>query len=281
MTVRLAQFLGIKKVIEVTKRFGISDNPPRNFALALGAVETTLLNLTNAYGMIVNGGKRIAPSLIERIQDVNGKTIYKRDKRECEGCLINSTTDVFAIIAPDIEDNRETVTDPRTAYQMVSILQGVVQRGTAASALKLNRTLGGKTGTTNESNDLWFVGFSPDLVVGTFIGYDTPKSLGEKETGATWALPIFIEFMAEALKNTPDIPFRIPPGIKQIKVNAITGKPTDAPLARDVIIESFKSGTEPVPEQATPFAPASPASEPSIFDSFDNFLRESTPSGIY
>ena len=201
MTVRLAQTLGINKIIEVTKRFSINEDPPKNYSMVLGAAETTLLKLTNAYAMLVNGGKQVYPSLIERVQDRTGKTIYRHDLRDCISCLVSGEIDIFESIEPEIIDTREMVTDPRTAYQMVSILEGVVQRGTAVKAKALGKTLAGKTGTTNESKDVWFVGFSPDLVVGTYIGYDQPKNLGEKETGGTAALPIFISFMQEALKR--------------------------------------------------------------------------------
>jgi penicillin-binding protein 1A len=257
MTVRLAQRLGIKKVMEVTTRFGINDHPARNFSMVLGASETTLINLTNAYAMIVNGGKRVTPTLIERIQDRNGKTIYKRDNRECSSCSVaDESTD-----APVLEDNRETVTDPRTAYQMVSILEGVVQRGTAVAAKKLGRTLGGKTGTTNESFDTWFIGFSPDLVVGTYIGFDNPRTLGKKETGASAALPIFISFMTDALKDVPDIPFRIPAGVKLVKIDTVSGAPAGAGTpANQVIYEAFKAGTEPT-MQAPSYSEESPESD--------------------
>jgi penicillin-binding protein 1A len=257
MTVRLAQLIGIKKIIEVTKRFNINSNPQRNLSVVLGAEETTLLNLTNAYAMLVNGGKRIAPSMIERIQDYNGKTIYKRDQRNCEDCIINSATDIFSLMAPELEDSRETIVDPQIAYQMVSIFEGVVQRGTAQRAKKLNKTIGGKTGTTNESRDLWFIGFSPDLVVGTYIGFDTPKSLGKRETGSSGALPIFIEFMQEALKNKSNIPFRVPEGIKFMRIETKTGTATNLPVDNvNVIYEAFKPGTGP--NAPTPIIPEDP-----------------------
>ncbi|MFN7038483.1 MAG: penicillin-binding protein 1A [Alphaproteobacteria bacterium] len=252
MTVRLAQLIGIKKLIEVTERFGISENPPRNFSLVLGATETTLLNLTNAFGMLINGGKKIKPSQIEYIQDSNGVAVYKRDSRECTSCEVeddDEKIDIFSFIPPELIDNREQITDPRTAYQMVSLLEGVVQRGTGASANKLGLNIGGKTGTTNDSNDVWFVGFSHNLVVGTYIGYDSPKSLGARETGASTALPIFVEFMEEALAKRPNSPFVIPRGIKLVKIDALTGQPTSRDLAKDVIYEVFKDGSEPIEDE--------------------------------
>jgi penicillin-binding protein 1A len=252
MTVRLAQIVGIKKLMEITKRFGIDDNPKRNFSLALGAAETTLVNMTNAFSILINGGKKVTPSLIEKIQDRNGTTIYKRDERKCDGCVINSKTDVYSIITPQIEDTQEQIIDPRTAYQMVSILQGVVERGTAQYAKSLGKTLGGKTGTTNNSMDAWFIGFTPDIVVGTYVGYDQPKSLGEKETGASVALPIFTDFMEKYLKDKPDIPFRIPKGIKMVKIDAYNGEPTSAALGKEVIYEAFKSGSASNPATIIP-----------------------------
>jgi penicillin-binding protein 1A len=247
MTVRLAQMLGIKKILEVTTRFGINKNPQRNFSIVLGAAETTLLDLTNAYSIVVNGGKKINPSLIERIQDRNGSTIFKRDNSICEHCVVESLTEVSNVIVPEIKDQKEVIVDPRTSYQMVSLLEGVIQRGTGGAAKKLNYTLGGKTGTSNDSKDVWFIGFSPNLVVGTYVGYDNPKTLGRRETGASVALPIFIDFMEEALKGKPDIPFNIPAGIKMVKINAETGVPVDpaTPLDKNIIFEAFKTGTEP------------------------------------
>lgn len=246
MTVRLAQMLGINKIMEVTKRFGINDNPQRNFSTVLGASETTLLQLTNAYAILVGGGKQLTPSLIERIQDRNGTTIYKRDERTCKDCMLVAMPNPMNAPLPVLEDNREEVTDPRSAYQMISIMEGVVQRGTAASAKKLGRTLGGKTGTTNDSYDTWFVGFTPDLVIGTYIGYDNPRTLGKKETGASLALPVFIHFVEEALKDKPDVPFRTPPGIQLVKIDARTGRyPTGSTPEKNIIYEAFKSGTGP------------------------------------
>jgi penicillin-binding protein 1A len=242
MTIRLAQQIGIKAVVEYAKKFGITDKMAPHLANALGSTETTLLRLTTAYGMIVNGGKRISPTFIDRVQDRYGKTIERTDTRSCTGCgpLVRWESQA----TPDIFDNREQVGDPRTTYQMVSILEGVVQRGTAKTLLSLDRPIAGKTGTTNDSKDVWFVGFTPDLVVGVFVGYDEPKSLGGKETGGSLAVPIFKDFMAQALKDTPPVPFRIPPGVRMVQVNAATGHPT-YPGDPDAIWEPFLAGTEP------------------------------------
>ena len=245
VTVRMAQVFGIDKVIATAKRCGIYDTVPRNFSMVLGSAETTLLRLTNAYGIIDNGGKRIQPSMIERIDDRHGTTIFRRDARNCTGCTIN-TTDAIDLDAPPPlpADDREQIIDPRVDYQMISMLNGVTIRGTAARAnAELHRTLAGKTGTTNDSNDTWFIGFSPDLVAGVFVGYDKPRTLGKKETGASVALPAFIDFMKNALKDQPDKPFHIPRGIQLVKVNLHTGQP---PIGDEsdprVIDEAFITG---------------------------------------
>ena len=244
VTARLGQMVGLDPIGTTFERFGIMEHMPRVYSMILGAGETTPLKLTTAYAMLVNGGKKITPTLIDRIQDRNGVTIYRADQRPCEGC---ADVDWRKQAPPEPPDNREQIADPRSAYQIVSILQGVVDRGTGHVIASLGRPLAGKTGTTNDSNDTWFVGFSPDLAVGIFVGYDTPKSLGKHETGGSVAAPIFRDFMAAALRDKPAIPFRIPPGIELVRVNAETGQ-----LARagdkKVIYEAFKPGTEPTGE---------------------------------
>ena len=242
MTVRLADHLGMETVVEYAKRFGIADDMKPYLSYALGAGETTLLKLTAAYGMLVNGGKKITPSIVDRIQDRRGETIYAYDKRPCPNCGDMIRWD--GQTTPLVPDGREQIADERTAYQMVSILEGVVQRGTAAKLASLERPLAGKTGTTNKSKDTWFIGFSPDLVVGVFVGFDDPQSLGKRETGGSTAAPIFGDFMKEALKNTPPTPFRVPPGIKNVRVNAGTGRAA-MPGDKNVIWEAFVTGTEP------------------------------------
>ncbi|MCD8563032.1 MAG: penicillin-binding protein, partial [Alphaproteobacteria bacterium] len=242
MTVRLANHIGMPLISDYAKKFGIADDMPLFLSFSLGASETTLLRLTNAYAMLVNGGKKITPTFIDRIQDRRGITIFKHDMRPCPDCgdLIRWQDQT----APDIPDTREQIQDPRTAYQMVSILEGVVQRGTGRRISELGIPLAGKTGTTNESKDTWFVGFSPDLAVGVFVGFDEPRSLGKRETGSSVAVPIWKEFMGEALADTPPVPFRIPPGIKQVMINEHTGsraKPGDS----GAIWEAFLAGTEP------------------------------------
>jgi len=245
MTVRLAEMLGITKILEVGKRFGIYDTLPEQFSVVLGAQETTLIRLANAYSMLVNGGKKVSPWLIERIDDKTGKTILRRDSRECKGCKIENNVTAISPVPPLPADDRQQIVDPRTAYQMVSMMQGVVERGTAARARKLGRPLAGKTGTTNDSRDTWFIGFSPDLVAGIYVGYDQPRTLGKKETGASVALPGFISFMEQALKDKPSTPFRIPPGIEFIKVDLKTGQPPAPGDPGPVIMEAFKEGQGP------------------------------------
>jgi len=242
MTVRLAQMIGIDKVLEIGKRFGIYDDPPRNFSIVLGASETTPLRLTNAYGIIANGGKKIFPSLIERIEDRHGKTIFRRDRRECVACEVENLSEIGVSANPPIlRDDREQIADPRYIYQLTSMLQGVTTRGTGARAKEIGKIVAGKTGTTNDSLDTWFVGFTPDLVAGVFIGYDKPHTLGKKETGASVALPAFIDFMKNALANTPDKAFSVPDGIKMVKVDLHTGLPVDpaAPVGGKAIDEAF------------------------------------------
>lgn len=236
MTVRLAQDVGMDKVADYAKKMGVNDHLPHLLSMSLGAGESKVINMASAYAMIVNGGKRAEPYLIERIQDRNGKTIFRHDKRGCENCSADSWNNQPI---PQLGDNREQVVDPLSAYQMVSILEGVAQRGTAARLRNLGHHLAGKTGTTNQNQDAWFVGFSPDLVVAVYVGFDEPRTLGRYETGAGSALPIFYGFMKEALANQPDIPFRIPAGIKLVRINHNTGQPAQ-PTDKAVIIEALK-----------------------------------------
>ncbi|MBT6116946.1 MAG: penicillin-binding protein 1A [Rhodospirillaceae bacterium] len=241
MTVRLAQHIGMDKVAETAERLGVVDDLPEHLSLALGAGETTVLRLTTAYAMLVNGGKRITPTLIDRVQDHNGETVYRHDQRPCDGCAATAWHDQPV---PFVPDTREQVVDPISAYQVVSMLEGVVQRGTGVRVAAVGKPLAGKTGTTNESFDTWFVGFAPDLAVGVFVGFDQPKTLGAKETGSSAAAPIFRDFMAEALADRPAIPFRVPPGVRLVRVNRETGVPA-GPGDSKVILEAFKPGTVP------------------------------------
>ena len=241
MTVRLAQELGMDRVVDVARRFGIDHGLQPYLAGALGASEVDLLSLTRAYAMLVNGGRWIEPSFVERIQDRNGRTVLRRDERPCPDCLAERW-DAQAV--PVLPDGRAAIEDPRFAYQLVNMLAGVVERGTAAEAARLGRPLAGKTGTTNDAKDAWFIGFAPDLVVGVWVGYDQPRSLGERETGGSVALPIWIEVMEQALAGQPPMPFRTPPGVMIVRVDAKTGRPPQGG-AQAVIAEAFIPGTEP------------------------------------
>ncbi len=242
MTVRLADKVGMDKIIENATKFGVTNNMKTFLSYSLGAGETTLLKLTAAYGMLVNGGKKITPTFIDRIQNRHGETVFSYDKRPCANCGDLIRWDGQS--TPKIPDTRQQIADEKIAYQLVSILEGVVQRGTARRLKALGRPLAGKTGTTNKSKDTWFIGFSPDLVVGVFVGFDDPKSLGKRETGSSVAAPIWGAFMKDALKDTPPMPFRVPSGLKNMRVNIKTGRLAQASDA-NVIWEAFIPGTEP------------------------------------
>ena len=242
MTARLALLVNMKNIKKYGKNFGIYENLPDLLSMSLGAGETTLMRLTTAYAMIVNGGKKISPIIIDRVQDRRGKTILKNDLRRCGNCELDNYSDLTNI--PKLVDEREQVTDPGSAYQMVSMLRGAVTRGTGKLINKLNKTLAGKTGTTNSNQDAWFVGFSSDLVVGVFVGFDNPATLGKRETGSSVAAPIFRDFMKQALHEKTDVPFRRPAGIKLIKVNPKTGLLAKS-NSKNYIIEAFKPGQLP------------------------------------
>ena len=243
MTIRMAQEIGMKKITDYAARFNINKTMPKVLAMSLGAGETTLMRLTSAYGMLVNGGKRVEPRVIDRVQDRYGKTLFKHDQRACIGCteeIYNQQT------APDLPDEREQVLSPQTAYQVVSMLEGVVKRGTGRRISTIGKPLAGKTGTTNDSRDAWFVGFSADLVVGVYVGYDDNRSLGRGESGGKVAGPIFKSFMETALVSEPSPPFRVPSAVSLVRINAKTGK-LARPDDETVILEAFKIGTEPAP----------------------------------
>lgn len=239
MTVRLAKDVGMPLIAEYAKRFGVYDDMPPYLAMSLGAGETTLVKMVTAYSMLANGGKRIKASLIDRVQDRWGKTIYRHDERQCLGCDAPKWDNQAE---PKLIDKREQVLDPLTAYQITSIMEHVVQRGTAARLKSIGRHLAGKTGTTNEAKDLWFIGFSPDLCVGVYIGYDRPRSMGDHAQAALYAAPIFGDFMSVALKDKPDAPFRVPPGIKLISVDYHSGLRSSGGGAE---LWGFKPGTAP------------------------------------
>src|SRR5579862_7781091 len=247
MTVRLAQDIGMPLIAEYAKRFGVYDDLPPYLSFALGAGETTLLRMVTAYSMFANGGRRVNATLIDRIQDRYGRTIYKHDQRECRAC---DATKWENQAEPGLIDRREQVLDPMTAYQITSIMEGVVQRGTAAEAgfKEVGKRVAGKTGTTNDEKDAWFVGFTADLAVGVYMGYDKPRHLGRGATGGHISAPIARDFYKMALADKPAVPFRVPTGIKLIRVDPKSGLRA-ALGTQGTILEAFKPGTGP-PEAA-------------------------------
>ncbi len=233
VTVRLAQQVGMDAVADSAARFGVIPNMPRFLSMSLGAGETTVMRMAAGYGAFVNGGREVVPTLIDSVQDRRGRVIWRADRRACATC------DAAGPEAgpPELVDaQRRQVTDPIAAYQMVSLLQGVVQRGTGANAIgnRLGRPAAGKTGTTDDYKDNWFVGFTPDIVVAVWIGFDEPRSLGTGETGGGNAAPIFREVVAAALRDSPPVPFRAPPGVALVRMNVGNGS----------ILEAFRPGTE-------------------------------------
>ncbi len=242
MTVRLAKDMGMNLVAEYAERFGVYDDLGLYLPNALGSSETTVLRMVSAFSVMANGGKQIKPSLIDRIQDRYGNTVFRHDERGCDGCVATGWNGQGE---PELIDNREQVLDPMTAYQITSMMEGVVTRGTAVSvSKKLGRPVAGKTGTTNEEKDAWFVGFTPNLVVGVYMGYDTPRPMGKGSTGGGLAAPIFSDFMVAALEGTRPVDFRIPKGMKLIRINRKTGMHAGDGEA-DTILEAFKPGTGP------------------------------------
>ncbi len=235
MTVRISQDLGIDKIINFSKKLNIYDNPDELLSVSLGSAETTLINITSAYCSFVNGGKLIKPIIIDRIQDSEGNTIFNNEKRFCEDC---DTISFEGNNIPTIKSNFTQIFSPQTAYQMTSILEGVIQRGTGKSLRDLNLQLAGKTGTTNNNTDTWFIGFTSNLVVGVYVGFDNPKRLGKYETGSKTALPIFKEFIKKAVNNYEARPFKIAKGIKMMVIDAETGKKADFG-SKKTIIESY------------------------------------------
>ena len=236
MTVRVAQKVGFDQISKITNSFGIYNDVPELLSVALGSAETTLVQLTNAYCTFVNGGKKVTPIFIDRIQDRRGKTIFNADKRECIGC---EKISYLMKEIPTIKDNREQIISQETAYQITSMLEGVVKRGTGRKLRDLNLIIAGKTGTTNKNMDAWFIGFTSKLVIGVYVGFDEPKSLGRYETGAKAALPIFKKFVKNIIKKKDARPFKIPKNINLVMVDVETGLPTNVE-AKNIIYESFK-----------------------------------------
>jgi penicillin-binding protein 1A len=242
MTVRLADELGMPRIADLASRLGIYDNMPNQLALALGAGETTLLKMTTAYSMFANGGKKIEATVIDRVQDRYGRTVFRHDKRDCSSCKVENYSS--EAVEPVLLDVRDEVMNPYTAYQITSMMEGVVQRGTGKKVLAVGKPVAGKTGTSNDEKDAWFIGYTPDLTVGVYVGYDNPKPMGRKRTGGELAAPIVADFMRVALRDKPASPFRVPRAIELMPINAKTGR--RAIFGKEgVILEAFKPGDEP------------------------------------
>ena len=278
MTVRLAQDIGMPLIAEYAKRFGVYDELPPYLSYALGAGETTVLRMVTAYSMFDNGGRRVKPTLIDRIQDRYGHTIYKHDERECVGCDAAKWDDQAE---PTLIDRREQVIDPMTAYQITSMMEGVVQRGTATVVRDVGKPIAGKTGTTNDEKDVWFIGFSPDIVCGVYMGFDKPRHIARLATGGHLAAPIVRDFLKLALADKPPIPFRVPPGIKLIRVNPKTGMRA-GPGDDKVILEAFKPGTAPPDNYSVVGAEtANGGPLPAVSPDADRAVRSTGTGGLY
>ena len=236
MTVRIAQELGIDKIINFSKKLNIYENPDELMSVSLGSAETTLLKITSAYCSFINGGKLVNPILIDRIQDSEGKTIFNNEKRFCENCDLISYDGTSN---PIIKNKYQQIFSPQTAYQITSMLKGVIERGTAKGLKELKLELAGKTGTTNKNTDTWFIGFTSNLVVGVYIGYDNPKSLGKFETGSKTAMPVFKEFIKKTANTFNARPFKVADNINMMVIDAKTGEKAN-PKTKLAIIESFK-----------------------------------------
>tara|TARA_B100001248_G_scaffold221357_1_gene177487 strand:- start:8 stop:829 length:822 start_codon:yes stop_codon:yes gene_type:complete len=236
MTVRIAQDLGLKKIIDFSEKLGIYDNPSELLSISLGSAETTLLKLTSAYSSFINGGKLVKPIMIDRIQDGEGQTILNNENRKCNQCeQISYLSDKY----PKIKDEFEQIFSPETAYQITSMLEGAVQRGTGKGLRDLNLDIAGKTGTTNKNTDTWFIGYTSKIIVGVYVGFDNPKSLGKKETGARTAMPIFKEFIKKSVKKKDARPFKVADNITLMVIDPKTGKKASFG-SKKTIIEVFK-----------------------------------------
>ena len=236
MTVRIAQNLGLEKIINFSKKLKIYDNPEELLSISLGSAETTLIKLTSAYSVFVNGGKLVEPILIDRIQDSEGNTIFNNEKRKCVNC------EDISYLGPDfpqIKNSYKQIFSAETAYQMTSILEGVVQRGTAKKLKDLKLNIAGKTGTTNKNTDTWFIGFTSNLLVGVYVGSDNPTPLGKYETGSKTALPIFKSFISDSVKKSDARPFKAAKNTVMMVVDPSTGQKANF-SSKDTIIEVFK-----------------------------------------
>ena len=236
MTVRIAQKLGINRIIDFSKNLGIYENPDELLSISLGSAETTLLKLTSAYSVFINGGKLVDPIIIDRIQDSEGKTIFNNKKRQCINC---NQISYLSNDYPKIQNNYKQIFSPQTAFQMTSILEGVIQRGTGKKLKDLNLNIAGKTGTTNKNTDTWFIGFTSNLLIGVYVGSDNPEPLGKFETGSKTALPIFKDFVKKAVKKSEARPFKSAEGITMMVIDPVTGQKANF-SSENTIIEAYK-----------------------------------------
>ena len=283
ITVRVGQSVGLSKVAEIIKRFGINHEPPKLYSMVLGSIETTLEKMTSAYATIANSGRKVMPHFVELVKDRNGKVLYRRDDRYCENCKVTDNH-LEDSEPPQIALKTERIiTDEASAYQITSMLTGAIERGTGVAAKKLGKIIAGKTGTTNDSKDTWFVGYTPRIIVGTYIGYDTPKDLGKRATGSNVALPVFIHFMENAYTDIPSLAFKVPQSVRLVSIDPKTGtnmsgkgsiievfKVNDAPSNVDIADHTLKStgkGEEGLIENesagklSSPLAPSNDRSE--------------------
>ena len=249
VTVRVIHQLGVAKVAELIKRFGINSNPPHYYSMCLGSLESTAEKMLSAYSAIANGGVKIVPQYIEIIKDAKGNILYKRDSGICT-CNIESGADTTKPPSVHVPQNIR-LSDEASIHQIRALMEGVMERGTGRASKKLGKIMAGKSGTTNDSMDTWFVGFTPKIATITYIGHDTPKDLGKRSTGSTVALPVFVHFMENGYKE-PSIPFKKPDNIIETKINPHTGEASDAP---DAILEAFKEGTSPEQSNKVKIAP--------------------------
>ena len=245
MTVRLAEEVGMETVAAYAERFGVYDRMAPFLANSLGSEETTLYQMVSAYAMFANGGERVEPTLVDRVQDRFGRTVYRHDQRTCNDCTQLASLDPG--FGPRIVSNRAQIMDPITAYQLTSMMEGVVQRGTAAGAINLPVPIAGKTGTTNDAKDVWFIGFSSNIAAGCYIGYDQPRSLGRGAFGSSMCGPVFQDFMSEAIKKYGGGKFEVPPGGYFIKIDRFTGaRLSDDATGPNVVAEYFREGEDPI-----------------------------------
>ena len=244
MTVRLAKLVGLDKIKDLSLNFGIYDEFPKLMSSSLGSVETSLIKIASGYAIFANGGYYVKPSLIDKIQDRYGKTLYKQDRRICKSCKLDSINFTDAElknleVLPQIYENRKKVVSSETAFQITSLLMGVIKRGTAKNLNFLDFQVAGKTGTTNNNQDAWFIGYNSEITVGIYVGYDEPKTLGKSETGSKVAAPIFGEFMKTVYSKRKPMPFLVPEGIKFVNVDIKTGIPSNNNFIQESLKKDF------------------------------------------